>query len=204
MTRASTNQQGFTLIEVLVALLLMALLSVISWQALDVVERSSERLNASTDDTMALARVLGQIEIDISRHADGEVLLQSVQTGSSAPSTAPVRTLPAGIGWVEPVLTVVRSANDGAWQQVAWGKDGNTLRRAVGAAAQTLPLPGLGAGDIVLDQVQNFTVRAWIPGQGWSPVNSADNRPKATGLEITIKRQHNGISETYRKVLLLP
>src|SRR3546814_14883872 len=62
MRRARSAQQGFTLIEVLVALALMALLSLISWRALDSVERSSERLQASSDDTLALVRVLGQIE----------------------------------------------------------------------------------------------------------------------------------------------
>lgn len=200
MTRAVVSQQGFTLLEVLIALALMALLSIISWQALDMVQRSSERLNASADDTLALVRVLGQIESDISRHANNDIL----PSRQADPSTAMGAMLPAGIHWAAPVLTVVRSAYDGAWQQVAWGKEGNTLRRAVGPAVQTLPLPQAGAGDIVLDQVKSFTVRAWIPGQGWSAPNSTGVQPAATGLEIVIERQHNGVNEAYRKVVLLP
>lgn len=202
MTRAVVNQQGFTLLEVLIALALMALLSIISWQALDMVERSSKRLNANANDTLALVRVLGQIESDISRHAGNDILPSSpTQAG---PAAARGGMLPAGIHWAAPVLTVVRSAYDGAWQQVAWGKDGNTLRRAVGPAVNALPLPGAGAGDAVLEQVQNFTVRAWIPGQGWSVPNATGVQSAATGLEIVIERQHNGVSETYRKVVLLP
>src|SRR3546814_4811983 len=50
MRRARSAQQGFTLIEVLVALALMALLSLISWRALDSVERSSERLQARSEE----------------------------------------------------------------------------------------------------------------------------------------------------------
>ncbi|MCI2809621.1 PulJ/GspJ family protein [Eoetvoesiella caeni] len=195
------KQQGFTLIEVLVALALMAVLSIVSWQALDMVERSSERLNASADDTLALVRVLGQIESDLSHHANSDILPSPSQV---TPAATLDTMLPAGIQWAPPVLTVVRSARDGAWQRVAWGQDGNTLRRAVGPAAQTLPLPQAGSSDVVLDQVKNFSVRAWIPGQGWSTPNEAATQAKATGLEIMIERMHHGASEVYRKVVLLP
>jgi len=183
--QAQANQKGFTLIEVLVALGLMALLSIISWRGLDLAERSSTRLNASADDTLALVRVLGQIESDISRHADSSIL-------------------PTGILWAKPVLTVARSAHDGAWQHVVWGQDGNTLRRAVGPAVHTLPLPNAGSGEVVLEQVLDFTVRGWVPGQGWSALNSSGAQSPATGLEIVIERRHNGVNETYRKVVLLP
>lgn len=195
------KQQGFTLIEVLVALALMAVLSIVSWQALDMVERSSDRLNASADDTLALVRVLGQIESDLSHHANSDILPSPSQV---TPAATLDTMLPAGIQWTAPVLTVVRSARDGAWQRVAWGQDGNTLRRAVGPAAQTLPLPQARSSDVVLDHVKNFSVRAWIPGQGWSMPNEAGTQSKATGLEIMIERMHHGASEVYRKVVLLP
>src|SRR5690606_3560545 len=105
-----TSQQGFTLIEVLVALALMALLSVISWQALDLVERSSGRLNASTDDTQALLRVLGQIESDIRRYANADILPPQAAGPASSPAQPAASAnagLPAGILWTEPVLTIV-------------------------------------------------------------------------------------------------
>ena len=185
MKQPFANQRGFTLLEVLIALALMALLSIISWRGLDLTERSSARLNASADDTLALVRVLGQIESDISQHANNDIL-------------------PSGILWVKPVLTVARSAHNGAWQNVIWGQDGNTLRRAVGPAAHILPLPKAGAGEIVLEQVQNFTIRGWVPSQGWSALDSAGAQTSATGLEIVIERRHNGVNEIYRKVMLLP
>ncbi|NYT83140.1 prepilin-type N-terminal cleavage/methylation domain-containing protein [Alcaligenaceae bacterium] len=197
MTEALIEQRGFTLVEILIALALMALLSILSWQALDVTARSNEQLNASADDTLALVRVLGQIESDISRHADEGIL-------PSAGSAANGVMLPAGIRWTDPVLTVVRSANNGAWQQVAWVKAGDTLRRAVGPAANVLPLPETGPGEVVLEQVQGFVVRAWIPGQGWSSLNSTETRIAATGLEVVIERRHGDIDEAYRKVVLLP
>lgn len=201
MKQSLTSQQGFTLLEVLIALVLMALLSSISWRVLDLTERSSERLNASTNDTLALVRVLGQIESDISRYANNDILPSPRRT---SPSTATAAILPSGILWAEPVLTVRRYAHDGAWQQVVWGKVGDTLRRAAGPAAHTLPLPEAGAGETVLDQVQSFAVRAWIPGLGWSAPTATGAQLMATGLEIVIERRHNGVSEAYRKVVLLP
>src|SRR5690606_16127282 len=99
MTRAAMSQQGFTLIEVLVALALMALLSIISWQALDLVERSNTRLIARSDDTLALVRVFGQIESDIRRHADADILPPPPKL-PGAPSKAVA--LPAGIAWTDP------------------------------------------------------------------------------------------------------
>lgn len=208
MTRLSLHQQGFTLLEVLIALTLMALLSIISWRALDLVERSSGRLNARVDDTLALVRVLGQIESDVSRYAGIDVLPQLTAAPALAMGTlrAPATgaTLPPGIRWTAPVLTVMRSVHDGAWQQIAWRHDGNALRRAVGPPARTLPLPPVGPAEVVLDHVKSFRVRVWVPGQGWSALDASDTPQTATGLEIIVERQHHGVDETYRKVVLLP
>jgi len=201
MKHTHVHQKGFTLIEVLVALALMALLSLISWRALDMVERSNGRLNASADDTLGLVRVLGQIESDISRHASNDILTSAMQWDPSAPTSA---ILPPGIVWHEPVLTVLRSAHNGAWQKVIWGMEGNTLRRAVGPATHTLPLPDPGVSEIVLEQVGRFMVRGWVPGQGWSSLSTQNAQSAATGLEVVIARRHNGVDEIYRKVVRLP
>jgi general secretion pathway protein J len=198
MMQAPKHQQGFTLIEVLVALALMAVLSILSWQALDVTTRSSERLNASADDTLSLIRVLGQHESDIRRHAGDDNL------SNPSASTSKGVKLPAGIHWDGARLNVVRSAHDGTWKQVSWRQDGPGLFRAEGGSSPTLPLPAPDAEAVMLQQIRSFTVRAWIPGLGWSALNATDSPLPATGLEVLIEREHHGVSETYRKVVLLP
>ena len=56
---------GFTLVEVLVALLMMALLAGLSWQALDGVMRARDHSRTSIDRTVRLTTVLTQWEQDL-------------------------------------------------------------------------------------------------------------------------------------------
>lgn len=195
-------QRGFTLLEVLIALTLMAVLSILSWRALDTTARSSERLEASADDTMALLRVLGQVESDLNHHAGADVLGAS---GSESPTQAPLAAvLPSGIAWNAPQLTIVRATHDGGWQQVVWTLAGDTLIRAAGAPDVRLPLPVPQAGEPMLANVDRFVVRAWLPGQGWAESATPAGGVQATGLEIAIARVHEGAGEAYRKVVPLP
>ena len=46
---ARNKQQGFTLIEVMVAIMLMALVSLIAWRGLDSIGDGSERLQRASD-----------------------------------------------------------------------------------------------------------------------------------------------------------
>jgi general secretion pathway protein J len=57
--------EGFTLVEVLVALFLMSLLAALSWQGLDSVLRSRDASRVAVDDAVRLATVLTQWEQDL-------------------------------------------------------------------------------------------------------------------------------------------
>ncbi len=61
---------GFTLIEVLVALLIMAILATLSWQGLDSIVRARERSRDAIDATVRLATVLTQWEQDLQAVVD--------------------------------------------------------------------------------------------------------------------------------------
>ncbi|BCQ61757.1 hypothetical protein PBOI14_35070 [Pseudomonas sp. Boi14] len=63
------RQQGFTLIEVMVAIMLMAVVSLIAWRGLDSVTRADSHLKASTEQTEELLRTLNQLERDVALRA---------------------------------------------------------------------------------------------------------------------------------------
>ena len=62
---AACKCAGFTLVEVLVALFLMALLGALSWQGLDSVLRSRDAGKVAVDSALRLATVLTQWEQDL-------------------------------------------------------------------------------------------------------------------------------------------
>lgn len=65
---------GFTLVEVLVALLVMAILAGLAWQALDSVLRARDDSQARVDRTVRLATVLTQWEQDLQAVHDTEAV----------------------------------------------------------------------------------------------------------------------------------
>ncbi|MGB3425715.1 MAG: prepilin-type N-terminal cleavage/methylation domain-containing protein [Castellaniella sp.] len=220
------SQRGFTLIEVLVALVLLALLSLISWRGLDAVHRVSERLDARAQETLSLVRALGQMERDLRRHAGSDVLpAWQAAAGEAVP---PGLAFPApGIAWTrESGLFLVRSTGDGRWQRLHWYVDQGVLYRAAGAPSYRLPLPEPGMAVAVLDDMRAWSLREWRSGQGWTDPQaaSADGaaapRPPArggrragmetvpsdgiVGLELVLHRQEAGARRAYRKVVLLP
>jgi general secretion pathway protein J len=78
MGRAMKAQQrssaGFTLVEVLVALLVMAILAGLAWQALDSVLRARDDSQQRVDRTVRLATVLTQWEQDLQAVHDTEAV----------------------------------------------------------------------------------------------------------------------------------
>lgn len=225
--KPAAAQQGFTLIEVLVALTLMALVSLISWRGLDAVQQTGERLDERSEETLALVRALGQLERDLLLHAGADVLAQSASAATSAGtggnSDTAVR-MPTGIVWdPQTGLNLVRSAGDGLWQRLHWYLHEGNLMRATGAPSYLLPLPEPNTGVVILDNIEALSVRLWQPGQGWSdppPVDKSGSQTlntesappsgtrardtSATGLEISLYHRGLGADQPYRKVVVLP
>ncbi|EQB8447399.1 TPA: prepilin-type N-terminal cleavage/methylation domain-containing protein, partial [Pseudomonas aeruginosa] len=65
----SRHDPGFTLIEVMVAIMLMAIVSLMAWRGLDSIARASAHLEDSTEQGAALLRALNQLERDIALHS---------------------------------------------------------------------------------------------------------------------------------------
>lgn len=211
-----TTLRGFTLIEVMIAIVVMAVLSLLAWRGLDSMSRTQARLEERAAETARLMRMLQQLERDLDWRTTVEWPLPAGTAAQARPGNAPalVPLLPAGLSAQRStqapfVIELVRAApaSPGRWQRVRWWRQGDTLYRAAGAAASAYPLPDPGAPDhvAVLDDVESFEVRAWAPGRGWQRLPGAELVPApASGLEITLAlRRGTGPVMRYRQALAL-
>jgi general secretion pathway protein J len=195
-------QQGFTLIEVMVAIMLMAVVSLIAWRGLDSVTRADAHLQASTEQTEALLRALNQLERDVAMRASIE-LAEPARPGvdDEPPSAPPALTVRStdGKGFRLDVIRVVPNQN-GELQRVRWWLKGDTLYRAQAPSRSQYPLPAPTAGVAVLTDVSEAALRVWEIDKGWRKL-SGNRRENPLGIEISLTRQTPQGVERYRQVM---
>jgi len=195
-------QQGFTLIEVMVAIMLMAVVSLMAWRGLDSVTRADAHLQVSSEQTEALLRALNQLERDVAMRASVE-LNEPIKPGGddSAPSAPPALTVRSsdGKGFR---IDLIRSApaQNGELQRVRWWLKGDTLYRASAPARSHYPLPAPKDGVAVLDQVSEAALRVWDVDKGWRQL-SGNRAEDPLGIEISITRKTDLGVERYRQVM---
>ncbi|WP_268798222.1 type II secretion system protein GspJ [Pseudomonas huanghezhanensis] len=193
-------QRGFTLIEVMVALLLMALMSIIAWRGLDSITRTDQHLQAIEQDNAQLWRVLNQLDRDIAMRVTTE--LDSPALPAEPPVPKPLAQVLRLQGTPENGrLRLVRSAPalDGTLQQVQWWLQDGVLYRAASAGDARLPLGEPATAIAVLDRVTALRLRVWRDGKGWvrwSPKTAINPR----GLEVVLVRNGEQGQEPYRRV----
>lgn len=194
-------QAGFTLIEVLVALALMALVSLLAWRGLDSVSSARDRIAQQADDTDAIVRTLGQMGRDVELAYNGPSF---AAPGIDAHVfTTGVRLLRDAAGAQR--LEILRPAadGDGRWQRVQWSVRKDGLWRASGPSAEQGPLPPVGNGALLLPGVRALTLRGWVPGAGWMDTR-APFSATPSGIEITLDRGTAGDARRYSRILELP
>ncbi|UII73652.1 prepilin-type N-terminal cleavage/methylation domain-containing protein [Pseudomonas sp. HN11] len=198
----NTSQQGFTLIEVMVAIMLMAVVSLIAWRGLDSVTRADQHLQASSEQTEVLLRALNQMQRDISLRASVELVATEVAQ-DEAPNTEGLAAVTVRSSDSKGFrLDVIRSApvaGDGL-QRVRWWLKGDSLYRAAAPARDRYPLPAAKDGVVVLTGVSDFQVRVWETDKGWRQL-SGNRREDPPGLEISLVRQTPQGVEKYRQVV---
>lgn len=191
------SQQGFTLIEVMVAIMLMALVSVIAWRGLDSVTRADQHLQASTEQTEGLLRALNQMQRDISLRASVE--LAEPGTAKEAGLAAVTVRSSDSKGFRLEVIRSAPATGDGL-QRVRWWLKGDSLYRAAAPARDRFPLPAAKDGVVVLAGVSDVQVRVWDKDKGWRQL-SGNKREEPLGLEISLVRQTPQGVERYRQVV---
>ena len=104
------RQAGFTLVEVLVALVIMAILSGLAWQGLEAVLKARDASRESIDRTTRLATVLTQWQQDLQAIVDTGVVPALAFDGQTLRLTRRVDNGVALVAW---------SVRGGLWQRWA-------------------------------------------------------------------------------------
>lgn len=156
--------RGFTLLELLVAITLLAILAVIAWRGLDSMTRTHEALAQRDERIEALKTVYAQFDADCTQLADPNTLSRSpVEVDANR------------------VLLVRDRRDDGqppAWQVVLYRiVDGRlerlqsqplTNRGDLRGTLDSLRQGGGGAARYVLaTNVEGISARAWVEPGGW-------------------------------------
>lgn len=207
MSTTASAQRGFTLLEVLVTLLIMSLLSVLSWRALDYIQRTQTQLQDTQSRHQSIHAVLQQLEQDLLQQNTTPLFNEDLTSfplhpdGLSAPQSALV--------WLQyPRSTLLAIRQPAAsptpgnmWLQ--WRLENNTLYRDMGTPFVRFPGALPSAQHAVLNDVQRFSARAWIPARGWMPLPLTQNTRAPTGIELAIERTERGQTVRYTKVVPL-
>ena len=177
------SPRGFTLLELLVAITVLSIVSMIAWRGLDSLVATRERLEPEVDDVRSLLTAFGQMERDLTQVTNPAFL---------GLTTSPLNIGVADGGQVIELSRVASPVADRATEvQTVFYRvvEGMLVRQA------TPPLPAFERADAenfetarLMGQVQSIAVRVWRVPTGWvSPFNPDASGTQPTGTQPTAR-----------------
>ena len=160
MNRKPVNSaKGFTLIEVLVAITLMAVMAVMGWRGLDSITRSREQLDRSLASTRGLQAAFSQMQLDASQ------VLLPVQLGERP-------TLWSDGSSLSMLRRVSDSEQATRMLRVTYRVENGELLRETEPTENTIAQASKQTRRVVrlVPGIETLTIRLWMnDGRGWRP-----------------------------------
>ena len=192
---------GFTLLELLVASALLAVLAVLAWRGMDSVLRTRDRIVAASDDLRALSAAFAQFEQD---------LRATRLVPSLVPDEAPLAVATSGDAVTAELILLRRTgrtAGDRPWplQRVHYRLRGRHLERGFSPWRPGQAGQGAGASPAwqpLIDDVDEFGIRFWLAGRGWAPAAARTDPDHAVaaridGVELILVRRGGRIVRVF-------
>jgi general secretion pathway protein J len=161
--RAPRREAGFTLIEMLVAIALLAIVAVLSYRGLDAIMRSRETLTQHMTSERSLSQLFAQMSVDVRNAARDDELGQPPVT--------------VGGGVLQIVRHIELAGGAPRLQVVRYRDAGHRVVREISPGISTIgqlrsALHGPAGGDwhalTLADGVESFASQAWVPDQGFT------------------------------------
>jgi general secretion pathway protein J len=162
------RSKGFTLIEVLVALVVMSIMALLSWQGIDGMAKASSMHRARSDDMAAIQTALLQWRTDLDHMIDASQTPPAALAGSGSASTA------KAVEFDSRVLRITRRFEGDELRVIAWGS--RKVETATGSSRRFLrwvsePIRSRGEWQA-----------AWDQAARWGQNPSDADRLKETGV----------------------
>ena len=193
---------GFTLVEMLVAITVLAVLGLISWRGLDQLVTQRARLDDSTAGTEQVVRALSQLERDVAQRIPDALVAGRALPGSPLPAAVAVTIDANG----QARIRILRTRAGAGTASVMWSVEaGNLVRTSTTSTTSTTSATGTPADRIaLLDGIDGVGVRVLL-ANGWVEArdltrNAAIVAERGAAVEFSIDR---GAAGRFTRVLAL-
>lgn len=163
-TRRKSREKGLTLIELLIAISVLAFVAVLGWRGLDTIVRTRTALNEDLEQTRGLQLAFAQMQTDSAKIASATQVpdLSPVDIGRDRLTL--VRTT-GGDGQPTRLQVITYRVRDGVLtrQESVPTRDLNELRQIFSAALNDF---NTASGVVLQTGVSGMTMRVW-DGRGW-------------------------------------